>query len=57
VAESFAERLIGAVRRECPDHVLVLSERHLRRVLIRYFAYYHRWVADHLSALQGVSTS
>jgi putative transposase len=37
----FAERLIGSVRRECVDHVLVLSERHLRRVLTRYFAYYH----------------
>jgi len=38
----FAERLIGSVRRECLNHVLVLSERHLRRVLTRYFAYYHR---------------
>jgi putative transposase len=38
----FAERLIGSIRRECLDHVLVLSERHLRRILNRYFAYYHR---------------
>src|SRR5205823_14962746 len=37
----FAERLIGSIRRECLDHVLVLSERHLRRILTRYFAYYH----------------
>ncbi len=37
----FTERLIGSVRRECLDHVLVLSERHLRRVLTRDFAYYH----------------
>ena len=37
----FTERLIGSVRRECLDHVLVLSERHLRHVLTRYFAYYH----------------
>ncbi len=38
----FAERLIGSIRRECLDHVLVLSETHLRRILTRYFAYYHR---------------
>src|SRR2546426_8739415 len=38
----FAERLIGSIRRECLSHVLVLSERHLRRILTRYFAYYHR---------------
>jgi putative transposase len=36
------ERLIGSIRRECLDHVLVLSERHLRRILTRYLAYYHR---------------
>jgi putative transposase len=38
----FAERLIGSIRRECLNHVLVLSERHLRRLLIRYFVYYHQ---------------
>jgi putative transposase len=37
----FAERLIGSIRRECLDHVLVLSEGHLRRILASYFAYYH----------------
>jgi transposase InsO family protein len=37
----FAERLIGSVRRECLDHVVVLGERHLRRILTAYFAYYH----------------
>src|SRR5256884_8156795 len=37
----FAERLIGSIRRECLNHVLVLGERHLRRILARYFAYYH----------------
>src|SRR5436305_4864639 len=37
-----AERLIGSIRRECLNHVLVLGERHLRRTLARYFAYYHR---------------
>jgi transposase InsO family protein len=38
----FAERLIGSIRRECLNHVIVLGERHLRRILTRYFAYYHR---------------
>jgi transposase InsO family protein len=38
----FVERLIGSIRRECLDHVLVLDKRHLRRILTRYFAYYHR---------------
>ena len=37
----FAERLIGSIRRECLNHVLVLGERHLRRTLRGYFAYYH----------------
>jgi transposase InsO family protein len=42
----FAERLIGSIRRECLEHVLVLSEAHLRRT--SYFAYYHQARA-HLS--------
>jgi transposase InsO family protein len=37
----FAERVIGSVRRECLDHVIVLNERHLRRLLRRYLAYYN----------------
>ncbi|MGH2372821.1 MAG: integrase core domain-containing protein [bacterium] len=37
----FAERLMGSMRRECLDHVVVLSERHLRHVLTRYIVYYH----------------
>jgi putative transposase len=37
----FAERLIGSIRRECLDHVIVISERHLRRLLRRYLAYYN----------------
>jgi putative transposase len=44
----FVERLIGSIRRECLDHVLVLSERHLRRILTRYFVYYH-WARTHLA--------
>ena len=44
----FAERLIGSIRRECLDHVVVFGERHLRRILTAYFAYYHR-ARTHLS--------
>ena len=38
---AFAERLIGSVRRECLDHMIALSEGHLRRMLSSYFDYYH----------------
>lgn len=38
----YVERLIGSIRRECFDHVIVLNERHLRRILRSYFQYYHR---------------
>ncbi len=37
----FAERLIGSVRRECLDHMIILGERHLRRMLREYLDYYH----------------
>jgi putative transposase len=37
----FAERLIGGIRRECLNHVIVLGERHLRWTLKRYIRYYH----------------
>ena len=44
----FAERVIGSIRRECLDHVMVLSAAHLRRALRRYFDYYLHW-RTHLS--------
>ena len=44
----FAERLIGSIRRECLDHVLVLGARHLRRILTRYLRYYEQ-ARTHLS--------
>ena len=37
----FVERLIGSVRRDVLNHVVVINERHLHRVLKSYFAYYH----------------
>jgi putative transposase len=38
----YVERLIGSIRRECLDHVIVLGQTHLRRILQAYIAYYHR---------------
>jgi len=38
----FVERLIGSIRRECLDHMTVLNEAHLLRILTAYFEYYHR---------------
>jgi transposase InsO family protein len=38
---AFAERLIGSIRRECLDHIVVLGEAHLRRILRSYSAYYN----------------
>ncbi len=37
----FVERIIGSIRRDCLDHIIVLNERHLRRILFEYFNYYH----------------
>ncbi len=39
----YAERVIGSIRRECLDHAVVLNDRHLKRLLRNYFAYYHQW--------------
>ena len=44
----YVERLVGSIRRECLDHVIILSERHLRRVLSSYFQYHHE-ARTHLS--------
>ena len=43
-----AERLIGSIRREVLDHVVVLGERHLRHVLLSYLTYYNE-ARTHLS--------
>ena len=37
----YVERVIGSIRRDCLDHVIVFNERHLRRILRDYFNYYH----------------
>jgi transposase InsO family protein len=38
---AYVERLIGTLRRECLDHVLIYGERHLRRILTLYSLYYN----------------
>jgi len=38
----YVERVIGSIRRECLDHVIILDEWHLRRVLREYLSYYYR---------------
>ena len=44
----YCERVIGSIRRDCLNHVIVLNERHLKRILSGYFDYYHKW-RTHLS--------
>jgi transposase InsO family protein len=44
----YAERLIGTLRRDCLDHVLIFGERHLRQILTSYFSYYNE-TRTHLS--------
>ena len=40
---AYVERVIGSIRRECLDHVIVFGERSVRRTLTAYFVYYHQW--------------
>ena len=39
---AFVERVIGSIRRECLDYIVIFNERHLRRILSSYADYYHR---------------
>ncbi len=41
-ANAVCERFLGSVRRECTDHLLILGERHLARVLQEYASYFNR---------------
>ena len=44
----YVERIIGSIRRECLNHVIIFNERHLRKVLKSYARYYHE-ARTHLS--------
>jgi len=39
---AYVERVIGSIRRECLDHLIVLNQESLRRTLRSYLSYYHR---------------
>jgi putative transposase len=53
---AYVERLIGSIRRECLDHVIVLSAAGLQRVLADYVAYYMT-ARTHLSLGKGAPAS
>src|ERR1700719_2886408 len=52
----FAERLIGSIRRECLDHVIVLGEAHMRRI-VKSYAYYCNGVRTHRSLNKDAAVS
>jgi transposase InsO family protein len=52
---AYAERLIGSIRRECLDHVVVIGERHLLRILGKYVEYYNK-TRTHLSLAKDAPT-
>jgi len=53
---SYAERFIGSLRRECLDHIIVFNESSLRRILKAYFEYYER-SRTHLALEKDVPAS
>ncbi len=48
-ANAICERLLGSIRRECLDHIVVVSEQHLRRVVLEYVRYF-----NHVRPHQGI---
>jgi len=39
---AYAERIIGSIRKECLNHVIVINDKHLRKILSPYFDYYNQ---------------
>ncbi len=59
---AICERFLGSVRRECLDHLLILSERHLRRMLGAYVAYFngdrpHQGLQQWIPAREGLTAT
>ncbi len=42
-SNAYLERVIGSFRRELLEHIVILNERHLKRLLSSYLDYYHPW--------------
>src|SRR2546426_12685046 len=53
---AYAERVIGSIRRECLDHVVVIGERQLREILSKYVDYYNG-TRTHLSLAKDAPES
>jgi Integrase core domain len=53
---AYAERVIGSIRRECLDHVVIVSERQLLRILSKYVDYYNK-ARTHLSLAKDAPDS
>jgi transposase InsO family protein len=53
---AYAERVIGSIRRGCLDHVIIVIEAGLRRILARYLGYYHD-TRTHLSLAKDAPCS
>ena len=53
---AYAERVIGSIRRECLDRIIVVNERHLPRTLKEYLIYYHEH-RTHFGVKQRCTTS
>ena len=52
----YVERVIGSIRRECLNHIIIFNETHLRRTLAAYLAYYHH-SRTHLSLAKDAPIS
>ncbi|MDA0823752.1 MAG: integrase core domain-containing protein [Proteobacteria bacterium] len=52
---AYVERMIGSIRRDCLDHIVVLNERQLKRILASYFGCYDQWRTDLSLEMESLS--